>query len=123
MKKEQKSPLAYRFIRSILDFLFNLLYNQLSWAYDLVAWIVSGGLWQSWVLSVLPYLKGGNILELGYGPGHLQLEGLKSGKKMFGIDLSPSMVKICSRRLKNADFTSNILHGNSLQLPFADQSF
>lgn len=123
MPQGRKAPLLHRVIRKILEILFNLLYYQLAWSYDLVAWVVSGGLWKSWVLSILPYLNEGNILELGYGPGHLQEAGLRANKNMFGIDLSPSMVKICSSRLKNVKLTSKIMRANSLYLPFPSESF
>jgi ubiquinone/menaquinone biosynthesis C-methylase UbiE len=46
--------------------------GSFAWSYDLVAAVVSLGQWNHWVGSVLPYLPGVNILEIGHGPGHLQ---------------------------------------------------
>ena len=65
------SPL-HRFLLFILRTFFKLLYHQFSWTYDWVASIVSLGEWQNWVSSVLPYIIGPNVLEIGFGPGHLQ---------------------------------------------------
>jgi ubiquinone/menaquinone biosynthesis C-methylase UbiE len=100
-----------------------LLYNQLSWTYDLVAWVVSGGLWKKWVFSILPYLKENRILELGFGPGHLQEAGLRKSKNMFGVDLSPNMVAMCSKRLSDANLPMKITRANAMQLPFTSESF
>ena len=49
------------------------LYTQMAWTYDLVAAVVSVGMWTSWVRSTLTYLNGPQVLELGHGPGHLQI--------------------------------------------------
>ena len=60
-----------RLIFSLLRPVYYLLYHHFAWTYDLVADIVSLGQWKDWVRTALPYLDG-CVLELGYGPGHLQ---------------------------------------------------
>lgn len=82
--------------RSVLRFLFKLLYHQLAWSYDLVAWLVSAGQWRHWVLTVLPYLKGPRVLELGHGPGHLLLAMASQGMVPIGLDASWQMSRLAS---------------------------
>jgi ubiquinone/menaquinone biosynthesis C-methylase UbiE len=110
-------------ISNLFNLLFNLLYNQLAWAYDLIAWIVSAGLWKSWVYSVLPYLHGERILEFGFGPGHLQQSASKFGVNIFGIDISWSMAKICKKLLTSANSKSKISLANAQDIPFPSAIF
>ena len=112
-----------RWIGNLFNFLFNLLYNQLAWSYDLIAWIVSSGLWKSWVSSVLPYLHGERILEFGFGPGHLQQSASKIGLNILGVDISWSMAKICKNRLVSANFIAKISLANAQDLPFPSAIF
>ena len=60
--------MAARLFQSLLGWVFDRLYNQLAWSYDLVSWLVSGGLWRQWHSLVLPYLVGPRVLEVS-GPG------------------------------------------------------
>lgn len=97
--------------------LFHLLYHELAWAYDGIAWIVSSGMWNTWILSVVPFLLGSRILELGHGPGHLQAELLSKGIWSCGIDESWWMSKIAIKRCRN------LINGIAQTLPFANGSF
>ncbi|MCS6844103.1 MAG: hypothetical protein NZ528_07260, partial [Caldilineales bacterium] len=45
------------------------LYNEFAWAYDAVAWLVSGGRWDRWRRLALDYVVGQPILEVGFGTG------------------------------------------------------
>jgi len=110
-------------VRKFFKFVFNLLYNQLAWSYDLIAWIVSAGLWKSWVLSTLPFLHGERILEIGYGPGHLQLEAAIQRKNIYGVDISWAMATICKNRLLGSTKIPKISLANALALPFPSSSF
>ncbi|MEK6222196.1 MAG: class I SAM-dependent methyltransferase [Chloroflexota bacterium] len=83
----------------LLETIFNLLYHQFSWIYDAVSTIVSIGQWQEWVLSALPYISGETILELGHGPGHLQAKLISKYPFVVGVDKSPQMGRIASRRI------------------------
>jgi ubiquinone/menaquinone biosynthesis C-methylase UbiE len=76
-----------------------LLYHPLAIFYDLVAWIVSAGRWRNWILTVLPYIRGSKILELGYGTGHLQVALIGSGHLTFGLDESRQMSHIAQIRI------------------------
>jgi ubiquinone/menaquinone biosynthesis C-methylase UbiE len=110
-------------LSAFLELFFTLLYNQLAWLYDWIAAIVSVGRWQNWVVAVIPYLDGPRVLELGFGPGHLQLN--LSVKKYFicGIDASRKMGKLAHQRLHASGCTSNLVRGLGQNLPFAADSF
>jgi ubiquinone/menaquinone biosynthesis C-methylase UbiE len=106
-----------------LRIFFHLLYHQCAWSYDWVAAGVSLGKWNDWVKQVLPYIQAGRILELGYGPGHLQLELLKRGLITFGLDASPQMSRQAMRRLQKRGFRPNLLRGFAQTLPFRKDTF
>jgi ubiquinone/menaquinone biosynthesis C-methylase UbiE len=112
-------PLASRFLRIF----FHLLYHQFAWAYDLVAWIVSAGEWQDWVLSVLSDFDGGRVLELGYGPGHLQAALHQKGARPVGIDASPQMAFLAFKRVMSLGFTPLLINGYAQFLPFVNGCF
>jgi len=59
-------------VKTILRLFFHLLYHQFAFTYDLVAAVVSLNRWKDWVLNVIPFIEGVRVLEIGYGPGHLQ---------------------------------------------------
>ena len=73
---------------------FHLLYYPLSFTYDAVAWIVSGGEWADWRRTVLPHLLPGRVLELAHGTGTLALEMAERGFAVAAVDLSPAMGRI-----------------------------
>jgi ubiquinone/menaquinone biosynthesis C-methylase UbiE len=110
-------------IRGLLRFFFWLLYNLFAWTYDWVAWVVSLGRWKDWIQGVIPYLSNEPILEVGHGPGHLQVALFRSGKTAFGLDLSSSMVKIAQRRLRREAIGDTLVQGTALHLPFPNEYF
>ncbi len=120
---EPRPQFPLRLLASTLRLFFNLLYHQLAWLYDWVAWMVSLGAWQKWVLSVKPYLDGPRTLEIGYGPGHLQVALNQNGSSPFGLDESVQMGRIARRRLTGQGFSPNLVRGDALALPFANDSF
>jgi ubiquinone/menaquinone biosynthesis C-methylase UbiE len=101
---------------------FRLLYNEFAWTYNLVANIVSLGLWYQWVDTALPFLDSGPVLELGFGTGRL-LEKLKNGGvKVIGIDKSKQMVKLAKKRGHKQDDMPPLVNGDALHLPFSSHS-
>lgn len=112
-------------IRRLYLFLTELLYHQLAWTYDGVAALVSAGLWQAWVRSIMPDLAGHRILELGHGPGHLQAALLQEGQHVIGLDKSPQMTRQAARRLRKqfSPLACALVHGDAFNLPFASQTF
>ena len=107
-------------MRHFMRFFFNLLYHPFAFTYDLVAWVVSFGKWNDWVLSIFPHLEGTRILELGHGPGHLQRFLLDRGLSPVALDESTQMGRIAKRRLGTKHKLSR---GLAQSLPFASASF
>jgi len=120
---EPVRPLISRLLQRFLGLFFDLLYHQFAWTYDLVSWLVSWGQWQTWIRLSLPYLHDGPILELGSGPGHLLLEGLKAGKHMVGLDFSPQMLKIAGKRLTRSGYAPLLTRGDGRFLPYPSRKF
>lgn len=112
-----------KFLRAVLRTFFYLLYHPLAWTYDWVADFVSVGRWKEWIFLALPYLKGSPILELGHGPGHLQIALHKIEKRIYGIDSSRQMVRIAKRRITNAGFSPLIVQGTAECLPYSSNYF
>ncbi len=112
-----------RLIAHFLRFFFHLLYHPLAWAYDFVAAAVSLGQWKDWVMSVQPFLRGTRILELGHGPGHLQLALSARRAAIFGVDASPQMGRLTQRRLQKKQRSCHITNGRAQTLPFPNNHF
>ncbi len=107
-----------------LRLFFRLLYHPFAWTYDRVAWVVSFGRWKNWVRSVIPFLEGTHILELGHGPGHLQRFLLDLGLLPFGLDESPQMGRLARANLRQYGCAQIALtRGLAQALPYASQTF
>jgi ubiquinone/menaquinone biosynthesis C-methylase UbiE len=111
-----------RLILFLLRTAYSLLYHQFAWKYDLVADAVSLGHWKDWVRVVLPHLDG-RVLEIGYGPGHLQLAMQAQGLTVFGVDESRQMVRLVGRRLRKKGLLPGLSRGYAQYLPFCRQAF
>ena len=126
-------------MRTLLRFFFYLLYHPFAFTYDLVATTVSLGRWKDWVLSVVPFIEGDHILEIGHGPGHLQRLLLSRNLPAVGIDESAPMGRLAKRNLMsflnpkedNPNLTTqqtayaqiNLTRGLAQHLPFPDNYF
>jgi len=86
-------------MKTLLRFFFRLLYHQFAFTYDLVAATVSLGRWKDWVMSVLPFVQGTRILEIGHGPGHLQRALLERNLLAVGLDESTQMGQLARHNL------------------------
>ena len=126
-------------MRTLLRFFFYLLYHPFAFTYDLVAASVSLGRWKDWVLSMVPFIEGDHILEIGHGPGHLQRYLLSRNLLAVGIDESAQMGHLAKRNLtrflipttshtidnphKDAYAQINLTRGLAQHLPFPDNYF
>ena len=134
----QSNPFFYSqdclLVRSLLRFFFRLLYHQFAITYDLVAATVSLGRWKDWVLSVIPFVEGNRVLEIGHGPGHLQRALLERGLTTVGLDESSQMGRLAKRNLAGfltrktgnshmAFSQTRLTRGLSQSLPFPNESF
>ena len=108
----------------ILHAFFHLLYHPFAWAYDLVAWTVSLGRWKDWIESVIPFIDGTRVLELGHGPGHLQRTLLDLNLLTFGLDESRQMGNLVKKRLLQSGYTQiKLIRGLGQSLPFPANAF
>lgn len=107
----------------LLRFFFHHLYHAFAWTYDFVAAFVSVGRWHEWVMSALPYLDGPRVLEIGHGPGHLQLAMRQKGLAAFGLDESYQMGRMAFSRLTRAALPAALARGHAQYLPFDDACF
>jgi len=108
------------FTKRLMRFFFNLLYHPFAFTYDLVAATVSFGHWKEWGQTVLPFIKGTRILELGHGPGHLQRTLLDLKLDSVAIDESAQMGTLAKRRIGSPGKLTRAL---AQQLPFQNKSF
>jgi ubiquinone/menaquinone biosynthesis C-methylase UbiE len=59
------------------------------------------------------------VLELGHGPGHLLIHLDQQGFAAVGLDASPQMVRLASRRLARAGRPTKLVQAQAEALPFA----
>jgi len=107
-------------MKQFMRLFFRLLYHQLAFTYDLVAASVSFNRWKDWVMSVIPFIEGDRILEIGHGPGHLQRILLSRNLFAVAIDESRQMSYLTKR---NTDGLARLTRGLAQYLPFPDQAF
>jgi ubiquinone/menaquinone biosynthesis C-methylase UbiE len=107
-------------IQRLMRVFFDLLYHPFAFTYDFVAAVVSFGRWNDWVRSVIPFISGTRILELGHGPGHLQLELTTRGFDSVAMDESAPMGRIAKRHLGNS---MKLTRAVTQKIPFADETF
>jgi ubiquinone/menaquinone biosynthesis C-methylase UbiE len=107
----------------LIHWAFERLYHELAWSYDLVAAVVSRGYWRRWSVAVVPYLRGEQVLELGFGTGYLQLALSRRGLPHAGIDASAQMIRQARRRLRRQGYAPRIARARAQKLPFADARF
>jgi ubiquinone/menaquinone biosynthesis C-methylase UbiE len=120
MTEPKSSPtLLSRFMRLF----FRLLYHPLAWTYDLVAASVSLGRWKQWVLTSTDLLQGPSVLELGFGPGHLQTHLHGQALRVTGLDESFQMSRQASRRLIRRNYLPRLVRGLAQNLPYAAGTF
>ena len=116
------SAIIPRLLTRFLRIFFSLLYHSFAWSYDAVAWTVSLGRWTTWITSVIPYIQGRRVLEVGHGPGHLQVALARRGTVAFGLDESRQMSRQAFYRVKKI-VQPKLTRGRGENLPFPDSSF
>lgn len=120
--QERTDPLHRAWIWGLRTF-FRLLYGPAAGTYNAVAWLVSLGQWTEWVRVALRFVEGPAVLELGHGPGHLQLALSEAGLAPVGIDPSSQMGRQARRRLRRAGVTPRLVRARAQALPFPSGAF
>lgn len=111
---------------ALVRFGFRLLYNEMAFTYDLVSKVVSLGQWRCWQRAALKYAPppgDAPLLELAHGTGDLQLDLHAAGYASVGFDLSPSMGRIASRKLRRKRIAPVFTRGDAAALPYPDDTF
>ncbi len=111
------------FLQMCFRMLFGLLYTSAAWSYDIVAWLSSGGEWQTWIKTVHMNFPEGPILELGHGPGYVQVDLYEGKRNAFGVDPSRQMSAMASRKLRAIGGPINLCRGRAERLPFESSIF
>jgi ubiquinone/menaquinone biosynthesis C-methylase UbiE len=109
--------------RRFIKFGFRLLYHELAFTYDAVAWLVSLGQWQAWGCTALDRVRGPRVLEIGHGPGHLLIALARSSRQPIGIDLSPQMGRLAQQNLRRAGVRVPQVQCRVQALPFRSGEF
>jgi len=114
-----KNTLPRRLVKSG----FHLLYHELAFTYDAVAWLVSLGQWQAWGRTALDRVRGPRVLEIGHGPGHLLIGLARSGRRPIGIDRSPQMIRMAQQNIRRAGVKAPQVQCRVQALPFRSGEF
>jgi ubiquinone/menaquinone biosynthesis C-methylase UbiE len=110
--------------RRFMRFFFHHFYHDFAWTYGFVAAVVSLGRWDDWIQTVIPYVRGLNILEIGHGPGHLQSKLRAESRLVVGLDESKQMGRIAKQHLVKAHQRKfDLARGRGEMLPFASATF
>lgn len=110
-------------MRRFMHFFFYHFYHALAWMYDAVAATVSLGRWKDWGRTALAFVQGERVLELGFGPGHLQVEIYRAGRQAFGLDESRQMTRQARHHLMRHGAPLRLVRGYTQHLPFASEVF
>lgn len=102
---------------------FHLLYYQMAWTYEWVAWSVSFGQWADWRRLALRYMEPGPTLELAFGTGVFFVDMLEAGYTPVGIDFSPYMAHLASRQLRRQNVDLRLNRAKAQALPFPSNYF
>lgn len=62
-------------------------------------------------------------IDIGCGPGAYLQELLNRGCKVYGIDLSTEMLKICKNNFTSGRYNANLLCADASQLPLSSERF
>jgi ubiquinone/menaquinone biosynthesis C-methylase UbiE len=109
-------------MHKLLKLFFYHFYHSFAWTYDFVAAVVSVGRWKDWGLAALPYVRGMRVLEIGFGPGHLQVELNRRGFHVFGLDESRQMIRRAQANLAQNQLPVALARGYAQFLPLAADS-
>ncbi len=105
------------------------MFDNIAGRYDLLNHLLSGGIdrrWRKRAIKLISTVKPGSVLDLATGTGDFAIEALKTGaNKIVGADISNGMLEIGRQKVKKmgVDNTIELVHGDSENLPFDNDSF
>jgi len=76
--------------------------------YDLIYEKIDIGIEKEMYLKIIRRTKG-KILEVGVGTGRLFTEALKNGADIYGVDISPEMIKVLRNKLEEKNYNRVIV--------------
>ena len=114
-----RSPTQERWLR----FYNEVIYEAFPWAYNALDRLTFGA-WWNLVRRALDYVPpGGRVLEIGFGPGRLQVELARRTRLCVGLDLAWGMCRFTRRRLERAGLSSRLTRGSVFALPYPGNTF
>jgi ubiquinone/menaquinone biosynthesis C-methylase UbiE len=110
-------------LRAIYLWACERLYHELAPVYDPISRLVSLGAWPQWRRLALAHVRGPRLLEIGFGTGELLAEMGAGGWTVTGLELSPAMHAVASRRLAQWGQAAACVRARAQAMPFAGGSF
>jgi ubiquinone/menaquinone biosynthesis C-methylase UbiE len=80
-------------------------------------------MWQDWIMVILPFVNRWPVLEIGHGPGHLQVALKQRDARTFGVDASRQMSKLARMQLRKEGYRLSLVTGNAQTLPYPNNTF
>ncbi len=117
-----KAMIARLYTR-FLRWAFARFYREFAWTYDVVAALVSRGLWSRWIEAAAPQLQGELVLELGCGTGYLQRLLNRNRIAAIGLDASPYMLRLAQRKVDRTGGSARLVQSYAQHLPFPGHTF
>lgn len=70
-------------------------------------------------------IRGGDVLEVGPGPGYVGLELAKKlhPTSLTGCEISPAMLRYAVKNAADYGITARYIQGNCMEMPLEDESF
>lgn len=94
-------------------------------AFDLFARTMRDKGWNEVNKMIASGIKGGDVLEVGPGPGYVGLELAKklNQTSLTGCEISPAMIRFAEKNAVEYGIPARYVQGNCMNMPFADKSF
>jgi ubiquinone/menaquinone biosynthesis C-methylase UbiE len=119
MTTPNRSPSQDRWLR----FFNNVVYAASPAAYNAMDRLTFGAWWRL-VRQALNFIPdGGRVLEIGFGPGRLQVALAGRAAQCLGLDLGWGMCRFTQQRLRRLGLVSRIVCGSVFSLPYPAESF
>lgn len=93
--------------------------------YDLFARSMRDKGWNGVGCMISSGISGGDILDIGPGPGYVGLELARQlhHTSLTGCEISPAMIRIAEKNAAEYGIPARYVQGNCMKMPFADESF